>query len=63
MKKILKLILKLLYVNIKHQCCEEIVRAMLVKATLSLGTVHNDVTEAGIGVIEQGNSNHFGAPS
>lgn len=31
MKKILKLILKLLYVNIKHQCCEEIVRAMLVK--------------------------------
>lgn len=36
---------------------------MLVKATLSLGTVHNDVTEAGIGVIEQGNSNHFGAPS
>lgn len=31
MKKILKLILKLLYVNIKHQCCEEIVRTMLVK--------------------------------
>lgn len=31
MKKILKLILKLLYVNIKHQCCEEIVRATLVK--------------------------------